>query len=346
MRDTSIAAAQSIAEGAEQLRARVLIEIRSCNGATCDEVEVALELRHQTASARINELAEAGRVYDSGQRRKTRSGRQAIVWQEQRSLSPILKWAGGKTFLLTQLRQLYATYRDRRLVEPFVGSGAVTFGLLPARALLRDTNPHLVNLHRWLKQGFIIDQVELINDERHYYARRDELNALTVAECFDKKLGAELFYYLNRTCFNGLCRFNKSFGFNVPFGRYSKINYRSDFSEYREPMSGWQIEDGDFESTQLASGDFVYLDPPYDCDFTEYSGTSFTWEQQVRVAEKFAAHDGPIVTSNAATARVINLYHRLGYTVDFVAAPRSVAADASKRGAVLEIFATKNLRQS
>lgn len=346
MRDTSIAAAQSIAEGAEQLRARVLVEIRERGGSTCDEVEVALDLRHQTASARINELMEEGRVRDSGQRRKTRSGRQAIVWEEQRSLSPILKWAGGKTFLLPRLRQLYAMYRERRLVEPFVGSGAVVFGLLPTRALLRDANPHLVNLHRWLKRGLVIDQVELINDERRYYARRDDLNALTTAECFNTKLGAELFYYLNRTCFNGLCRFNKSMGFNVPFGRYKKINYRSDFSEYASPMVGWEIEDGDFESTVLASGDFVYLDPPYDCDFTEYSGTSFAWEQQVRVAEKFAVHDGPVVASNAATARIINLYRRLGYNVDFVAAPRSVAADASKRGAVLEIFATKNLHQS
>jgi len=346
MRDTSIAAANSIANGVEQLRARVLVEIRERGGATCDEVEVALEFRHQTTSARIRELTIEGKIHDSGERRLTRSGRKAVVWKEsmgRRPVDSVLKWAGAKRWLLPKLIELYAQQDDARLVEPFIGSAAVALGLYPHTALLRDANPHLINLYRWLQRGLVVSNIEMKNDEAHYYARRDDFNALVEAEQFDTQTGAELFYYLNRTCFNGLCRFNQSGKFNVPFGRYKKINYRSDFTEYRAVLEGWQFEHKEISRDDVFQpGDFLYLDPPYDCDFVDYSSGGFAWEQQVITAEVGAAHRGPVVASNACTARVLNLYRRLGYDVDVVAAPRSISASGD-RGAVLEMLATKNL---
>jgi DNA adenine methylase len=346
MRDTSIAAANSLSDSVDQLRSRVLVEIRERGGATCDEVEVALDLRHQTASARIRELTVEDKIRDSGERRLTRSGRKAVVWRESTgccSLDPVLKWCGGKKWLLPRLRELYAQCGRPRLVELFAGSAAVALGLQPASALLRDANPHLINLYHWLQRGLVVSNIEMKNDEAHYYARRDDFNALVEAEQFDTQTGAELFYYLNRTGFNGLCRFNQSGKFNVPFGRYKKINYRSDFVEYRVAIEGWQ-----FECKEISRGDvflqddFLYLDPPYDCDFVDYSSGGFMWEQQVITAEVGAAHPGPVVASNACTARILNLYQRLGYDVDVVAAPRSIAANGD-RGAVLEMLATKNL---
>lgn len=343
MRDTSVAAAQSIAGGAEQLRARVLAEIATRGGATCDEVEVALDLRHQTASARVNELAEEGKIADSGARRKTRSGREAIVWvvTSAMSLASPLIWLGAKRWLVPRLAKLYDPHWPTRVVEPFMGSLTVTLGIRPVDALLRDANPHLVNFWQWAQHGLTV-RMRMENEERFYYSVREHFNNLLRNGETDTQEAAEFFYYLNRTCFNGVVRFNREGLFNVPFGRRKKINYRTDFREFVEPMRGWAIEYGDFESTPLVPGDFIYLDPPYDCEFTEYNGVTFTWEQQVRVVEKFAVHNGPVVISNAATARIINLYRRHGFAIEFVASPRSVAADVGKRGAVLEVLATKN----
>lgn len=342
MRETSIIAARSVAESADQMRSRVLVAIREAGGATCDEVEVSLGFRHQTASARIRELQLEGKVYDSGTRRKTRSGRPAVVWVEDDGAEPLLKWAGGKRFLVPKLCELYAEHRHRRLVEPFVGGMAVALGLRPEQALLQDVNPHLVNLYRWLQRG-LVPKMEMRNEEKFYYERRDDFNALVEAEEFDTQIGAELFYYLNRTCFNGLCRFNSSGKFNVPFGKYKKINYRTDFSEYVAALAGWQLACCGFETTSsMRREDFIYLDPPYDCDFVDYSTDGFLWEQQVELAELYAKHEGPVVASNACTARVLNLYDRLGFEIHLIAAPRRISANGS-RDAVLEMLAIKNL---
>ncbi len=188
MRETSIIAARSVTESADQMRSRVLVAIREAGGATCDEVEVSLEMKHQTASARIRELQLEGRVRDSGTRRKTRSGRPAVVWVEGEQIEPVLKWAGSKRFLVPKLCELYEEHRHRRFVEPFVGSMAVTLGLRPERALLRDVNRHLVNLHRWLQRGLIVQNVEMKNDDEHYYEKRADLNALLEMEEFDTQV--------------------------------------------------------------------------------------------------------------------------------------------------------------
>lgn len=258
-------------------------------------------------------------------------------------LDPALKYAGAKRWLIPRLRELYEDCGRPRLVEPFVGSMAVALGLEPERALLRDANPHLVNLHRWLQRGLVVSNIEMRNEEKHYYERRSDFNALIEMEEFDAQTGAELFIYLNRTCFNGLCRFNRRGFFNVPFGRYKKINYRTDFTEYAAAIGNWKIELHPLDAGAVFQpGDFLYLDPPYDCDFTEYSGETFSWEQQVTTAKVGAVHPGPVVASNACTARVLNLYTSLGYDVDVVAAPRSISSSGDRR-AVLEMLATKNL---
>src|SRR6185436_573154 len=81
---------------------------------------------------------------------------------------------------------------------------------------------------------------------------------------------AQLFYYLNRTGFNGLCRFNRSGEFNVPFGKYARIGYTRDFSPYRDVVGSWTFTNADVEAVPLKPSDFVYADPPYDVEFTTY----------------------------------------------------------------------------
>jgi len=258
------------------------------------------------------------------------------------SLRPPLKWAGGKRWQIPQIRPLWeAQAASVRLVEPFCGGLAVALGLAPARALLNDANPHLINFYRWLQRGLRAD-IPMENDEAFYYAQRSRFNALLAGGGEDSREAALLFYYLNRTGFNGLCRFNSQGAFNVPFGRYTRITYLRDFRPYRAAFAGWRFEACDIESVALEDDDFVYADPPYDVEFTHYARGGFSWADQERTAAWLARHPGPVVLVNQATSRIEALYRHLEYTVRFLSAPRRISCTGDRLPA-REILATRNL---
>jgi DNA adenine methylase len=257
------------------------------------------------------------------------------------SLRPPLKWAGGKRWQVPRLAALWRQHRDRRLVEPFCGGLAVALGLAPAAAHLNDANPHLINFYRWLARGLVID-LPMENDERAFYRARDRFNRLLADGGADTAEAAGLFYYLNRTGYNGLCRFNRSGEFNVPFGQYARLRYVRDFSEYRETLAAWTFTAGDFESVPLAPGDFVYADPPYDVPFTQYARGGFSWADQQRAAEWLARHPGPVVLVNQATPRIRRLYASLGFELETVVAPRHINCTGDRTPAQ-EVFALRNL---
>jgi DNA adenine methylase len=257
------------------------------------------------------------------------------------ALRPPLKWAGGKRWQVPYLKPAWQRHSHRRLVEPFCGGLAVTLGLMPARALLNDANPHLINFYRAVQDGLCID-VLMDNDEALFYRHRDRFNALLAAGKSAGPETAALFYYLNRTGFNGLCRFNRTGGFNVPFGQYTRIRYTRDFTVYRGVFAGWTFTCTDVEAVPLERDDFVYADPPYDVEFTQYAKGGFTWIDQQRSAEWLAAHPGPVVLVNQATNRIEMLYRRLGYEVQFLEAPRRINCTGDRTPA-REIMATRNL---
>jgi DNA adenine methylase len=231
--------------------------------------------------------------------------------------------------------------RHRRLVEPFCGGLAVTLTLRPTRALLNDVNPHLINFYRWVKRGLRARR-PMENDEAAFYAARDRFNALLAGGGADTAEAAELFYYLNRTAFNGLCRFNASGQFNVPFGRHASIGYQRSFPEHEATFASWELACGDFEALALEDGDFVYADPPYDVPFTQYSKGGFSWEDQQRTARWLAGHAGPVILVNQATDRIVKLYRELGYRLDFHDAPRRISCTGDRTPA-REVLATRNL---
>jgi DNA adenine methylase len=259
-------------------------------------------------------------------------------------LRPPLKWAGGKRWQLPYLRRLWRSSDCARLVEPFCGGLAVALGLMPSSALLSDINPHVVNFYRWLKKGLTIT-LPMANDERLYYAHRERFNELLRRGEGDSEEAASIFYYLNRTGYNGLCRFNQKGEFNVPFGRYKRIAYVSDFTMYREQFSGWEFASGDFASIHLRADDFVYADPPYDVEFTQYSKERFGWKDQVRLAEWLAAHPGPVVLSNQATERVVELYKKSGFRLKFLKAPRMISCTGDRTPA-MEVLAVRNIEET
>jgi DNA adenine methylase len=262
-------------------------------------------------------------------------------------LKPILKWAGGKRWLLPRLLELWQPHRECRLVEPFMGGLSVALGLQPDRALLNDANIHLVNFYHQLQQGLTVTiagadgkPFEMQNDREFFYAMRSRFNQLTNEGRSQTSEAALIFYYLNRTAFNGLCRFNNSGGFNVPFGRYKTINYLTDFSDYQIPLQAWEITCGDFEKLDLRSDDFIYADPPYDVQFTKYSQDDFTWADQERLTTWLAKHPGKVVLSNQATDRIVTLYQDCGFTIDIVHAPRRIACNGDRNPAK-EVIAYK-----
>ncbi len=257
------------------------------------------------------------------------------------ALKPPLKWAGGKRWQVPHLRPLWEPHAHRRLVEPFCGGLAVTLGLSPQRALLNDVNPHVINFYRWLKKG-LVTALSMRNAERSFYSHRVRFNQLLADGQSESADAAALFYYLNRTGYNGLCRFNQGGEFNVPFGRYKRITYTHDFTPYRAAFAQWHFVSGDFAAVPLEPDDFVYADPPYDVEFTQYSKEGFGWEEQIRAAEWLAGHPGPVVLSNQATDRIVRLYRKLGFTLTFLTAPRMISCTGDRTPAK-EVLALKNL---
>jgi DNA adenine methylase len=257
------------------------------------------------------------------------------------SLRPPLKWAGGKRWQVPHLRSLWSAHTRRRLLEPFCGGLAVTLGLSPGRALLNDINPHVIGFYRRLQQGLRI-AVPMQNDAGLYYAHRLRFNELLAAGRGGRHEAAALFYYLNRTGYNGLCRFNRRGGFNVPFGKYARITYRRDFSPYREVFARWEFTSRDFEKIPLEKEDFVYADPPYDVEFTQYAKEGFGWDDQIRLVDWLGAHQGPVVLSNQATERIVRLYETAGFRLLFLQAPRRISCTGD-RTKVREVLALKNV---
>ena len=254
-------------------------------------------------------------------------------------LKPPLKWAGGKRWLVPHVAPLWRAQKHRRYVEPFCGGLALPLAFRPERALLNDINPHLINFYCQVQRGLRLT-VDAQNDKQLFYAHRERFNRLIKEGKTETARAAQLFYYLNRTCYNGLCRFNRGGAFNVPFGRYKTINYTKDFHAYRERFRDWAFSNCDLETLPVERDDFIYADPPYDVEFTSYSAGGFSWEDQVRTAEWLAKQRGPAVLSNQATPRIVKLYERLGFKLKYLDAPRRISCTGD-RTAAKEVLAVK-----
>lgn len=257
------------------------------------------------------------------------------------SFKPPLKWAGGKRWLLPHLAPLWRPHRQRRYVEPFCGGLAASLGLRPETALLNDINPHLINFYKHLQRGLEIS-IEMKNEEESFYRQRNRFNKLIKDGKSETAEAAQLFYYLNRTCFNGLCRFNQSGEFNVPFGTHKAITYATGFTQFPQVFRNWAFTSCDIETLQVGPEDFIYADPPYDVEFTTYSAGGFSWDDQVRTAEWLAAHPGPVVLSNQATTRIVELYKKLGFEISYLDGPRRISCTGD-RSAAKEVLAVKGL---
>lgn len=203
-------------------------------------------------------------------------------------MKPLFKWSGGKSDEIKHFKQHFPETFDTYL-EPFAGGAAVLFHLKPQKAAISDLHSELIDFYQAVSEGKIeeiYDRVqELENTEECYYNVRDRMEIRTP---FDN---AVRFYYLRKTCYRGMLRYNKSGKFNIPFGKYKTYNNEILKEEgYTELMRNTEVTLNSFEYMFEKYDDennFMFLDPPYDSEFTDYGYCKFGKEHHKKLAECF-----------------------------------------------------------
>ncbi len=260
---------------------------------------------------------------------------------------PFLKWAGGKFKLLDKLTP---HLNGNKLIEPFVGSGAVFLNQNFDRYLLGDINPDLINLYGFLKKerGLFIKYAHSFftpenNQKEKYLELRQEFN-----NGLEGRRRAALFVYMNRHGYNGLCRYNLSGGFNVPFGQYAKPYFpEKEMFHFIQHAKNATFVCGDFSSimNRARKGDVVYCDPPYvplspTASFTSYASEGFSYDQQVELAfraKKLADRGVKVVISNHDNAITRKIYEFA--KIESFPVHRSISCNGDNRGMAKELLA-------
>ena len=255
-------------------------------------------------------------------------------------MTPLIRWVGGKAWLLSAFNHIVGNTPYTRLVELFAGGAAISLGRNEPRALLNDMNTGLYCMYRSVQQGRYPTPPTYV-DSTKYMETRALFNLRMRPPVHDEETIGNLFYFLNKYSFNGLWRVNKRGEFNVPWNKKSNVPY-PDFAPYRERLADWTLDNVDYASVALLPGDLIFADPPYDGTFSSYTAEGFSWPQQLEFARYLAGLNLPVVATNAATTRIQSLYRDMGFTVLTIEAPRRVASNGDRTPA-LEIVAHKNL---
>lgn len=292
----------------------------------------------------------------------------------QKNSKPFLKWAGGKSDLLSEIRKFYPEELGKKInkyCEPFVGGGAVLFDILNKYKLkeiyISDLNKELINLYKIIKSDIdnlieiltrIQDEFLFLDDENrkiYYYDKREDFNQFILGKINDKIYGAALFVFLNRTCFNGLYRVNSKGLFNVPIGSYKNplICDENNLKKVSKALKNVKIINASYEKSFdfIDENTFVYFDPPYrplskTSSFTSYSKTEFNDEEQINLSKfyKKVVNKGAFaVLSNSDPKNLDendeffdNLYK--DFQIKRILAKRRINSIADKRNSINEIL--------
>lgn len=263
--------------------------------------------------------------------------------------APFLKWAGGKSRLITQYAPFLPAREDiNRYYEPFIGSAALFFYLQPRPARLSDMNWKLVETYKVVRDtpDELIAALQPHRNEKAYYY---EIRSQNPHDLTPVQRAARLIF-MNKTCYNGLYRENQKGEFNVPFGRYKrpKICDRERLHAASRALQGVELCDVDFAGAigDAKEGDFVYFDPPYvplnaTSSFTSYSRYGFDDEDHRRLAQAYhdlTARGCRVMLSNSSAPLVYELYEGHGYEIEEVQARRNINSNAHRRGPVKELL--------
>jgi len=207
---------------------------------------------------------------------------------DKKHLKPLIKWSGGKSDEIKMFEK-YIQETYNKYIEPFVGGGSVYFYLNPENAVISDVHTELIDLYKTMGKGKGPEIYEFMkntpNDEKTYYTVRDEM------KINDELDSAKRFYYQRKTCFRGMLRYNKNGKFNIPYGRYKTINFNELMNkDYQTLLSRTEILNNSFDyifENYNDADNFMFLDPPYDSEFTDYGYCQFGKEEQKRLALLF-----------------------------------------------------------
>ena len=289
-----------------------------------------------------------------------------------KNAKPFLKWAGGKTQLISEIEKNLPSSTIDTYVEPFVGSGAILFWILGAfvqleKAVVNDINEDLINTYKTIQSTpkELISILEILQDEYHslenssdkkkeyYYQKRELFNNRKQ----NKTEHSALFIFLNRTCFNGLYRVNRKNEFNVPIGSYKKptICDKSNILAVSEALQKVELLCGDFEQTvnYASSNTLFYFDPPYKplsetSSFNSYAKDEFNDEEQIRLknfCDKLDSLGHSWILSNSDVKgkdKKDDFFDDLyaNFIIKRVDAKRSINANPEKRGFLKELLIT------
>lgn len=294
-------------------------------------------------------------------RMRTRMRERGSVSGKDPQVQPLLKWVGGKRQLIKHI-EADSPEHYGRLIEPFVGGGAVAFHTQHTPLIINDYNRELITFYETVR-----DEPETLiallegHKERltrpdggadYFYEVRgwDRNPALWGALSRAEKSARLMF--LNKTCYNGLFRVNSAGEFNAPYGAYKnpdispagKIRAVSGFLNHKNV----KIMCGDYRAATAGAGegDFVYFDPPYDpvsdtASFTGYTKVGFTREDQQALLEECVRLDAEgvkFLLSNSATPFITGIYEGAGFTVRVVGASRAINSKGDRRGRVAEVL--------
>ena len=284
---------------------------------------------------------------------------------KEEKAKPFVKWVGGKRQLLKQFKKL-ELYPPEEIgfdsskntyFEPFVGGGAVFLDTLPEKAILSDMNEELVITYNVIKTNLkkLIFKLKIHkkNNSKEYFLkiRSQQINKLSNISI------AARFIYLNRTCFNGMYRVNKSGGFNVPYGKYDNplIVDEDNLKKISKSLQKVKILHQDYKKTieKAKKGDFIYFDPPYaplnpTSSFTAYTKDGFGEQQQIELRDTFyKLHKKGcfVMLSNSNSEFINKIYGELEnkdkkIKITEVDANRMINSKVSGRGKIKEVLVT------
>ncbi|KHT18074.1 Dam family site-specific DNA-(adenine-N6)-methyltransferase [Pectobacterium carotovorum] len=268
-------------------------------------------------------------------------------------IRPFIKWAGGKTRVLPDLLPLLP--KGDCLIEPFVGSASVFLNTDFSSYVLADINPDLINLYRcaaYDTERLITTARDLFNSGNNAGAYNANRLSFNYQKSDPSTVTAALFLYLNRHGFNGLCRYNNSGDFNIPFGQYKKTYFpEQEIRQFAEKANDTEtiFSVADFRKTLTIKGinksTVIYCDPPYlpssdTANFTQYHTSAFTPAQHRELADVLLRVNretgASIVISNSDTPTTREIYQH--YQFHEIAVQRSVSANGISRGAAKEVI--------
>ena len=257
--------------------------------------------------------------------------------------SPFVKWAGGKRSLIPELLK-FVPDNIQNYYEPFIGGGALMFAIEQrvTRLYLSDMNPELIMTYKVIQER-CDELIEILAEHKskhssdYYYTIRAKHELESPVE------RAARFIYLNKTCYNGLYRVNKSGRFNAPVGRYANpaILDEKNLRSVSDVLTKAKLSWCDFSEIKPSSGDFVYCDPPYDNTYNGYTAVQFGHEQQAELAQsanEWVSGGVNVIISNSDTPYIRELYPATKWTLTSVSVKRYISCNGAERNNADELI--------